>query len=154
VREPARRYFEHYANQERMGAWLPPPSPNIDELSLPIRAAMEAHSRFKDDANRFFGSKQLMRHPWYQSCNLLRIAVDRDSVAAVAWYHKVHSTERAKLAARIRQKYPTLIVIVTSAHFDDPEWSEPVVSKPYSLFQTAADLAERALRSRQNGGDL
>jgi hypothetical protein len=38
-----------------------------------------------------------MRHPWYQSRNLLKIAVDRDSASAVAWYHKVHSTERAAL---------------------------------------------------------
>jgi CheY-like chemotaxis protein len=60
----------------------------------------------------------------------------------------------AQLAGRIRRQYPTLIVIVTSRHFDDREWSEPVLTKPYNLFQTAADLAERALRNRQNEGDL
>jgi CheY-like chemotaxis protein len=56
----------------------------------------------------------------------------------------------AQLAARIRQQYPTLIVIVTSAHFDDRGWSEPVLKKPYKLLETAAALAARALRSRRN----
>jgi Apea-like HEPN len=97
VREAAQRYFEHYKNQERLGVWLPQPSPNIEELTSPIIDAMRTHLRFKEDTNRFFGAKQLMRHPWYQSRNLLRIAVERDFVSAVAWYHKVHSTERAAL---------------------------------------------------------
>jgi CheY-like chemotaxis protein len=60
----------------------------------------------------------------------------------------------AQLAARIRRQYPTVIVIVTSAYFEDREWSERVVTKPYNLLETAADLAGRALRRRQNEGDL
>jgi CheY-like chemotaxis protein len=64
------------------------------------------------------------------------------------------STTGAQLAAWIRRQYPTLIVIVTSAHFVDQEWYEPVVRKPYKLLETAADLAERALRRRQSEGDL
>jgi CheY-like chemotaxis protein len=59
----------------------------------------------------------------------------------------------AKLATRIRRQYPNLIVIVTSANFDDREWTEPVLTKPYSLFETATNLAERALRRGQNEGD-
>jgi CheY-like chemotaxis protein len=60
----------------------------------------------------------------------------------------------SQLAARIRQQYPNLIVIVTSAHFDDRGWSEPVLKKPYKLLETAESLAERALRSRKNEGGL
>ena len=59
----------------------------------------------------------------------------------------------AQLAVRVRRQFPGLIVIVTSAYFDDREWSEPVLTKPYHLFETAADLAERALTRRQNEGD-
>lgn len=69
-------------------------------------------------------------------------------------YRMPGSITGAQLAARIRRQYPSLIVIVTSAHFVDQEWSEPVVRKPYNLFKTAADLAERALRRRQNEGGL
>jgi CheY-like chemotaxis protein len=43
------------------------------------------------------------------------------------------------------KKYPMLTVIVTSSYFDDQEWTEPVLTKPYNLFETAADLAARAL---------
>jgi CheY-like chemotaxis protein len=60
----------------------------------------------------------------------------------------------AQLAARIKQQYPSLVVIVTSAHFEDRGWSEPVLTKPYNIIETAADLAKRALGSRQNEGDL
>jgi CheY-like chemotaxis protein len=58
----------------------------------------------------------------------------------------------AQLAARIRQQYPTLAVVVTSAFSDVPEWPEPNVTKPYDLFKTAAALVERALRRRQDEG--
>jgi hypothetical protein len=97
VLEGARGCFEHYKRQEELGVWLPHPSPSIDELAKPIIAAMEAHPKFKENENRFFGSKQLMRHAFYQSRNLLKVAVDRGPLAAVAWYHKVHSAERADL---------------------------------------------------------
>ena len=60
----------------------------------------------------------------------------------------------AQLAARIRQQYPTLIVIVTSAHLDGQEWPGPLQTKPYNISKVAADLAERALRRRKNEGDL
>jgi len=97
VRETARQYFEHFNIQERAGVWLPHPSPNFNELALPVRAAMETHPTFKQADNRFFGSKQLMLHSSAQSRNLLKIAVEHDSTFAVAWYHRVHSTKRAKL---------------------------------------------------------
>jgi CheY-like chemotaxis protein len=51
-----------------------------------------------------------------------------------------------QLATRIRQQYPSLVVIVTSAYFDDRGWSEPIVPKPYNPFETATALAERARR--------
>jgi two-component system, response regulator PdtaR len=59
-----------------------------------------------------------------------------------------------QLATRIRRQYPSLVVIVTSAYFDDRGWSEPVVPKPYNPFETATALAERALNRRQKGRDL
>ncbi len=97
AREAARQCFEHYNMQERLGVWLPHPSPNLDEIALPVRAAMETHPTFRQPDGRFFGSKQLMLHSWYQSRNLLKISVEHDSAFAVAWFHKVHATERAKL---------------------------------------------------------
>ena len=60
----------------------------------------------------------------------------------------------AELAARIKQQYPTVLIIVTSAFFNDKAWTEPVLPKPYNLFQTAADLAERARSCRQTESDL
>jgi CheY-like chemotaxis protein len=50
-----------------------------------------------------------------------------------------------QLAALIRQRYPSLSVVVASAYFDKLEWSEPVIIKPYDLYKTAARLIERAL---------
>jgi UDP-N-acetyl-D-mannosaminuronic acid transferase (WecB/TagA/CpsF family) len=60
----------------------------------------------------------------------------------------------AQLAARIRQEYPLIIVVVTSGYFNDEKWSGPVVAKPYNLFETANALAERARDSRRKEGDL
>jgi CheY-like chemotaxis protein len=61
----------------------------------------------------------------------------------------------AQFASRIRQQYPMLTVMVTSGHFDDEGWSEPILPKPYDLLKTAADLAERAaLSSRQKESDI
>jgi len=59
----------------------------------------------------------------------------------------------AELAARIRRNYPALRVVVTSADFDDPNWSEAVVTKPYDLFKTATGLIKRAVeRGQKEGG--
>ena len=60
----------------------------------------------------------------------------------------------AQLAARIRQKYPIVSVVVTSGYFNDSQWTEPVVAKPYDLFQTATDLAEQARNRRQKEDGL
>ena len=49
-----------------------------------------------------------------------------------------------QLATQIRLQYPSVVVIVTSGYFDDRGWSEPIVPKPYSPFETATALAERA----------
>jgi hypothetical protein len=97
VCEPAQRCFEHYDSQERTGVWLERPSPAIGELAEPIIVAMETHPKFRNASSRFFGSKQLLLNSHFQSRNLLKIAVERGPSAAVAWCHKVHSTERADL---------------------------------------------------------
>jgi CheY-like chemotaxis protein len=59
-----------------------------------------------------------------------------------------------QLATRIRRQYPSLVVIVTSAYFDDRGWSEPIVPKPYDPFETATALAERARNRQHREGDL
>jgi CheY-like chemotaxis protein len=60
----------------------------------------------------------------------------------------------AQLAARIRRYYPIVGVVVTSGFFNDQKWSEPVVAKPYDLFQTATALADRARTGRRHEDDL
>jgi hypothetical protein len=95
--EAARRCFDHYKVQEIQGVWLPRPSPDINELVIPIIAAMETHPEFKKAESRFFGSKQLMIQPHSQSRNLLKVAVERSPSAAIAWYRKVISTRQADL---------------------------------------------------------
>lgn len=97
VLEGARRCFEHYKRQEELRVWLPGPSPSIEELAKPIIAAMGTHPKFKESKNRFFGAKPLMLQASYQSHNLLKVAVDRGPLAAVDWYHKIHSAEQANL---------------------------------------------------------
>jgi CheY-like chemotaxis protein len=57
----------------------------------------------------------------------------------------------AQLAARIRAEYPKIDVIVVSGNRANVKWTEPVVSKPYPLDRTAADLARRALDARRKG---
>jgi two-component system, response regulator PdtaR len=59
----------------------------------------------------------------------------------------------AQLADRIRREYPTVIVIVTSGYFNDWKWPEPIVAKPYDLFETATALAERVRNRRRREGD-
>ncbi len=59
----------------------------------------------------------------------------------------------AQLAARIRREYPIVVVIITSGYFNDREWSEPIVAKPYDLVETATALTERVRNRRQNEGD-
>jgi CheY-like chemotaxis protein len=59
----------------------------------------------------------------------------------------------AQLAARIRTQY-RIAVIVTSAFFNDLEWSEPIVVKPYSIFEIATKLVKEAMKIRQKDSGL
>jgi hypothetical protein len=93
----ARQWLEYWERQEESLIWLPRPTPHMDEISVPIQAALASHPVFKDDINRFFGSKQLMRHPWWTSRPLLIQAVKTGPRAAVDWYYRVHSTRRASI---------------------------------------------------------
>jgi hypothetical protein len=97
LREPARRCFEHYANQQRLGVWLQRPSPDISDLVQPIAAVLAGHPQFGNPSSRFFGAKQLSLGSHFQGMNLLRLAVDQDPAAAVEWLHKIFSTEVADL---------------------------------------------------------
>ena len=60
----------------------------------------------------------------------------------------------AQLAIRIGREYPSLVVIVTSAYFDDQGWSEPVVAKPYNLDEIATALTQQARDRQHRDGDL
>src|ERR1700684_3685812 len=59
----------------------------------------------------------------------------------------------AQLAARITTQY-RIAVIVTSAFFNDLEWSEPIVVKPYNLFEIATKLVKEAMKIRQKESGL
>jgi DNA-binding NarL/FixJ family response regulator len=52
----------------------------------------------------------------------------------------------AQLALKVRQDYPNTAVLVTSAHFDDTEWSEPILDKPYDAEHIAAHIVGLARR--------
>jgi CheY-like chemotaxis protein len=79
----------------------------------------------------------------------------RGSVDLVFTDHRMPgSMTGGQLATRIRRQYPSLVVIVTSGYFDDRDWSEPVIPKPYNLFETATALAERARKRQHREGDL
>ena len=68
-----------------------------DDLMNPIIEAMESHPKFRNELTRCFGSKWLLLNPRSQAYNLPKIAFERGPSAAVAWCHKVYSTERADL---------------------------------------------------------
>jgi hypothetical protein len=59
----------------------------------------------------------------------------------------------AQLAARIKTQY-RIAVIVTSAFFNGLEWSEPIVEKPYDLFEIATRLVAEAMEIRQKESGL
>jgi CheY-like chemotaxis protein len=63
------------------------------------------------------------------------------------------SKSGAQLATNIRQRYPQLKIVITSAVFDTREWSGPFFSKPYPLFETAVELVELALENRRRRED-
>ncbi len=84
-----------------------------------------------------------------------RYLMSGESVDLVFTDHRMPgSMTGAQLAIRIRREYPSLVVIVTSAYFDDQGWSEPVIEKPYNLFEVANALTERARDRQQREGDL
>lgn len=76
------------------------------------------------------------------------------SVGLVFTDHKMPgSMTGAELAARVSQNYPSVVVVIASGYFNDETWSEPVIDKPYNLYETATALVERA-RNGQKEGDL
>ena len=54
----------------------------------------------------------------------------------------------AQLARRIRERFPQVRVVLTSAFLDDKDWLEPVVTKPYDLFKVAFELVRVASEAR------
>jgi hypothetical protein len=93
VREPTQRWLAHHNMQEQSGVFRTTLSPDISTFSKPVITALEAHPRFKAVPNRFFGGKQIMLCPYHQATNLLRVAAETDSYAAVEWLKKVYATE-------------------------------------------------------------
>jgi CheY-like chemotaxis protein len=63
------------------------------------------------------------------------------------------SMSGAQLAARIKTQY-RIAVTVTSAFFNGLEWSEPIVEKPYDLFEIATRLVAEAMEIRQKESGL
>jgi CheY-like chemotaxis protein len=55
----------------------------------------------------------------------------------------------AQLAARVRQNFPYIAIVIASGDLDQRETPESVLKKPYSLNATAGDLVRRALAGRQ-----
>jgi len=56
------------------------------------------------------------------------------------------SMSGSQLASRIRQEYPAVEIVLTSAVFDDREWTVPILAKPYDIARTAAALISLALK--------
>ena len=56
-----------------------------------------------------------------------------------------------QLAMLIRQHHPLIKIIIASGYIDVPERPVRVLSKPYDMFKTAADLAAMAIMNRQKG---
>lgn len=54
----------------------------------------------------------------------------------------------AQLARRVRERFPALRVILTSAFMDDEDWRDHFVPKPYDLFEVADDLVKIAAAER------
>jgi CheY-like chemotaxis protein len=55
----------------------------------------------------------------------------------------------AQLAVRVRRKYPSVEVVVTSGAFDASEWTEPVKKKPYLATKTASELVQLVLTEKK-----
>ena len=60
----------------------------------------------------------------------------------------------AQLARRIRQQFPALPVVVTSANFDEHETFEERVGKPYDIDEIATRLVQLATSARGKGTEL
>jgi CheY-like chemotaxis protein len=63
-------------------------------------------------------------------------------------YRMPGSLNGGQLANRIRECYPGLPVMVTSAFASDRAWSGPILPKPYDLLATAKQLIALARRHR------
>jgi CheY-like chemotaxis protein len=101
----------------------------------------------------------LIRFAMAEALRDLGVTVIEASTADEAWeYLKTETTvdlvftdhrmpgsmSGAELARRIRKAHPAMMVIVTSGDWDDADWTEPVLRKPYGLFDTASRLATLA----------
>jgi len=55
----------------------------------------------------------------------------------------------ADLARRARTEFPGIEIRLTSAYFNPQDWSEPVLRKPYNLYETAISLTATAREAQQ-----
>jgi len=94
-REPARKCFAHYEQQEQLGVLLERPNPGLPEITRPLIAALTTHPVFGRGRNIFFASKQLNLHPQFVPHGLLRMTLDSDASSAVAWLHRLFTIDRA-----------------------------------------------------------
>jgi CheY-like chemotaxis protein len=57
----------------------------------------------------------------------------------------------AQLVARVKEHYPEIKTVITSGYVDIPDRPAQVLSKPYDVLKTAADLSTMATQNRQKG---
>jgi len=60
------------------------------------------------------------------------------------------SMNGAELAGKIKENYPNLAIVLTSGCATIAEMPATVLRKPYCIFETAANLAEQARKTRQS----
>ena len=104
LKEPVRVRIEHdakfaqYLAANQIQRWHDErPTPHFDRLSETLVTLLHQHPTFGSAPSRFFGGKQLMPHPYHQAFNLVKVALERGSVGAVAWLHKVVTTTIADI---------------------------------------------------------
>lgn len=72
-------------------------SPDVETLKTATAAALQSHPRFRDARELFFHGKQLILAPSFQALNLMKVATDRSTSAALDWLRKIYATRKASI---------------------------------------------------------
>ncbi|MHB1543892.1 MAG: hypothetical protein ACYCSY_11470 [Acidiferrobacter sp.] len=142
----AKPHFDHYASfRDDFGAaeysrWLSqgPRIEDLQNLQKEVQLLLVRHPVFGRERSVFFGVKQLMLSPPYQSFNLLRVSCERDPEAAIAWMHGVFATTRADiryvaevhgLELRGRERLSNGVELVPLAELPDSPYARRLVAQ-------------------------